>query len=612
MDEDLRLILVNMNRRIEALEREIAGLKGRPAVREAVAGPPRVEKERPVEPECPEPKPMEPKPEEVVSTLFEEERRAVKPAGANASLENAIGTKWLGRVGMLAMIFGVGFLLKYSFDNNLIGETGRVMLGMLSGVLFLAAGEYLSRRDDMRLYSRVLTGGGLAILYLSVYAAYSFYKLIPQLPAFAVFAAVTTTGITLSVRYNALVVAMIAMIGGFLTPLMLSTGENRAVELFSYILLLDVGALIVCYRRRWLLLNVLSLVLTILTYLLWHEGFYTPDQQLLAFGITTAFFVLYGVSSLVKGRGFDPYGNLYDHIVTNALILLYLLSFVAQNGGVNEWDLKGFVLGLSVFLMLMAGGLPGRENAAKHVIHCYAGWSVALSVLALLLIFERQWQAIALALETAALCHAGLRLDNRYLRFASYLTGLIVAVLFFRESYIHLAPFEEYLPVINLRFLVCGLLIAVFYVLLFLLDRGKGLLASHEKTVLTGLLILTQVLSVYLLSVEALDYFRFSSGPADLGPVDAGYARQLSLSMVWAAYASVLIGAGMVWKHPALRLLGIGLIAVTVLKVFLFDLSELRTVYRIISFVVLGLILLAVSYFYNRFKHSLFGEDGSK
>jgi|WetSurMetagenome_2_1015567.scaffolds.fasta_scaffold00663_3 uncharacterized membrane protein len=607
MDEDLRLILITMNKRIEALERELASFKGVSVTQEAVPAPP--------------PSASTPVAEPAMHTVGPEARPEIPPevfplpqktAAKDNSLESAIGTKWIGRIGMIAMIFGVGFLLKYSFDNNLIGETGRVALGLLTGIFFLGFGEYISRRDNMKLYSQIITGGGLAILYLSVYAGYAFYKLIPQLPAFVALIAVTTTGITLSLRYNAIVIAAIGLIGGFLTPVMLSTGENSPLTLFSYILLLDIGILIISYRRAWMVLYIISLPLTLIMYTVWHQKFYTPDQQLIAFGITTVFFILYNVFSVLKGRKSCKYEKLYDGVVVNTVMFLFALSFFAQNGLVNDWMFRGFILGLSAISVIAAEVLSARGYPGKHIIYSYAGWSVTLSVVALLIIFEQEWQVIALAGETLALCYAGLRLNNSYLRYASYVTGFIVAGLFLRESQLYLAPFEGFLPVVNSRFLICGLIIAAFYSMLYLLNRGRETLAANEKLVLPGLLIMVQIMSVYLLSIESVDYFRYARGALDLVPLDSRYARQLSLSIVWAVYASALIGAGIAKQQSIVRLMGIGLIALTILKVFLIDLSALRTIYRIISFVALGFILLAVSYFYNRFKQRIFGEESSK
>ncbi len=103
---------------------------------------------------------------------------------SSAKIESAVTGKWFAVIGIIALIFGVSFFLKFAFENNLIGVTGRVMLGLGAGLVLLVVGDYLARRESYRAYSFYLTGGGLALLYLSIYAAFNFYQLISQYGAF--------------------------------------------------------------------------------------------------------------------------------------------------------------------------------------------------------------------------------------------------------------------------------------------------------------------------------------------------------------------------------------------------------------------------------------------
>ncbi len=269
--------------RVKALESEVARLKG---------APPREIKEpirREIDLDAPR---------EFIFVEPEQKPRPDKPV--DSSLENAIGTRWIGRVGMLAILFGVAFFLKFSFDNRLIGETGRVILGMIGGAAFIAAGEYFQKRRHMELYGQMLSGGGLAVLYMALYAAFALYHIIPLPLATAGMIAVTTTGLTLSIRYSTYSLAAIALLGGFLTPIMLSTGENQALALFGYILLLDAGTLLLLRFRRWPSLVAASLAGTMLLYVSWHSDFFSYDQRPLAFGVITLFFVFYNLYVLIS------------------------------------------------------------------------------------------------------------------------------------------------------------------------------------------------------------------------------------------------------------------------------------------------------------------------
>lgn len=200
------------------------------------------------------------------------------------SLENAIGTRWIGRIGVLAILFGVAFFLKYSFDNKLIGETGRVILGIFWGAAFIGTGEYLQKKKNLGLYGQMLSGGVLAVLYLALYAAFALYHLIPAPLATVGMLAITSTGMTLSIRYSTYSLAAIALLGGFLTPIMLSTVQNQPLTLFGYILLLDIGTLLLLRFRQWPSLVAASLFGTVLLYFGWHSEFFNNDQRWLAFG----------------------------------------------------------------------------------------------------------------------------------------------------------------------------------------------------------------------------------------------------------------------------------------------------------------------------------------
>ena len=542
-----------------------------------------------------------------VQQATEKPGKASRFSASNISLENAIGTKWIGRVGMLAIIFGIAFFLKYSFDNNLIGETGRIVLGLFWGVCFIGAGEYFQRKKNWQIYGQILTGGGLAILYFSIYAAFAFYHLISQILAFAVLVIITTTGITLSTKNSALSVAAIGILGGFLTPVLLSTGENKPVALFSYILLLDAGIISVVFIRQWRSIGLASIIGTILIYAAWHEKFYTSEQQILAFIVITVFFLVYNLFVLLLNLEEKPlYADLGIIVLAAGF---YLLAFYAQNQQANDWNFKVFVISLACIQILFAGiGLKLCRNG-KLITYGFAATSVVVNIIAIFAVFEKEWISAALAAEMAVFAYIGIKLKKSSVRLVSYILGVISISRFLEEIDLYLGPFDQFTLFLNNRFFVCSFIISAFYCVLVFLSRNRDNLSENETIIIPGTLIITQVLSVVLISTEFYDFYRFPSGHAYLAFAEYRYASQLSLSVIWATYAAGIIGVGIARRLRLLRILGILLIGITIVKVFFFDLSELKTLYRIISFVILGFLLLFVSYFYNRFKHRIFGED---
>src|SRR6185436_18968208 len=166
--------------------------------------------------------------------------------------EDFVGVKLFAWVGALLAFLGVAFFVKYSIDKNLISPPVRVAIGALAGLVTLTLGLRLDR-VRYRFLGQALCAGGILIFYGTLFAAHG-YSLIPQMVAFALMALVTVAAFVLSVRLNAIAIAVLALAGGFMTPPLLSTGVDRPLGLFTYVALLDVGLIAVAARKKWTVL----------------------------------------------------------------------------------------------------------------------------------------------------------------------------------------------------------------------------------------------------------------------------------------------------------------------------------------------------------------------
>lgn len=178
---------------------------------------------------------------------------APPPLAASRStndLESQMGLTWVNRIGAVTLILAAGFVFKYAADNGWIGPWARVLAGIVAGGIACAAAELLVRRGH-RVVAQGVAGLGIAIFYLSFFAAFQIFELLPQLAVFGLMAAVTVLGGVLAVRYKGQALAVLAAAGGFLTPVMLSTGENRPWELNAYLLVLAAGSIYLAIRQRW-------------------------------------------------------------------------------------------------------------------------------------------------------------------------------------------------------------------------------------------------------------------------------------------------------------------------------------------------------------------------
>jgi len=188
-------------------------------------------------------------------------------------LEKTLGLRWTTWIGGLVLFLGAGLLIKYSFEQGWLGPGYRVALGCLAGLGIGIAGIRFIRRQ-MRALGLGLVGVGLAILYASLYGAFGLYGLLPQTIVFGLMTAVTVAGMIVAVSFDALPIAFMAVLGGFITPIMLGSGQDSRDSLFAYLLLLDIGVLGVAFFRHWRALDVLAFAGTTLLFGAWYARFH--------------------------------------------------------------------------------------------------------------------------------------------------------------------------------------------------------------------------------------------------------------------------------------------------------------------------------------------------
>ena len=213
--------------------------------------------------------------------------------------EQFMGVKLLAWVGGLAAFLAVAFFVKYSFDNNLISPEVRMALGFIAGLGLLVGGVVMSRKQYAVL-AHTLCGTGVVILYAVTFACRSIYhfEFFGPIPTFLLMVLITTTAFFLAVRLNGMVVAILGMLGGFLTPILLSTGQDNPFGLFGYIAILDTGLILVAVHRRWLFLVTLAAVGTIFMQIGWADEFFSRERYFEGNKILVALAVLLGFNAL--------------------------------------------------------------------------------------------------------------------------------------------------------------------------------------------------------------------------------------------------------------------------------------------------------------------------
>src|SRR5215213_9109449 len=274
--------------------------------------------------------------------------------GDARGLEEAIGGRLLLYVGTIVLVLGAAFFLKYAFDREWITESMRVVLGGLVGMALVVGGLRLGRAG-YDAYGQVLTGGGLAVLYLASYAAFGFYGLIGAGVAFALLTMVTAGAALLADRQDSQPMAVMAIGGGFLTPFLVGGTTDAQVTLFSYVTLLLLGTLHLARRRGWPMLNVFGYALTIVTVAAWADAYYAHSKYLRTELFITGFCALFLVALADARRLGTRRGQVVAVILWTAPMLYHAVSL-----GILAGHGVAFLVYLIAFTVIAVGW------AARH------------------------------------------------------------------------------------------------------------------------------------------------------------------------------------------------------------------------------------------------------
>lgn len=634
-------------------------------------------------------------------------------AAVEHGFEFKLGSKFFTGIGAVAVVIGVGFFLRYAFERNLITEFMRIVLGFAAGAGLIGAGEYLRKRFAG--YGQVLMGTGLAILYLTLYAASSYYGIITSTGAFIGMVAVTLISALLAVRHDSLPLAGFSQLGGFITPFLAPQGFAQMHSLFLYVALLDVGMLLVALWRSWRALTLGSLFGTAIVYLAWHVSEYSSALFAPAFAYLTLFFLIFLAAVLsrlfvTKNKTdqndlalvmFNPLFyflagySLIDPLYPDAAGLFafilsaihLLIGYIAGRDNENVRHSRYFLYGVGFLLLFVAipiqfGGswvtvgwaaealvlywLSRKEGSdffrnSGHVVAIVAGirfltvdlsqsvnapWfnPTGLTFLLAGLCFtaavwlfrsfdstgERKMTVDFLALETFVLSfafvtsqiekfypHHWLAVGWSLLAFFAVLVGI-----FFRLRSVRLAAYAVFalvgfrllfvdssvdilihVPFVNLRVLNFMITILLSSTAAYLVSTSAEVEQSEKSWAVPSFFYAINLLLIWIISIEVLDYYNLRIREAGFDAVKSlKYTKNSVLSVVWALYAVTLIATGIAFKSSPARLFSILLFGLVIFKVFLYDTASLNNLYRFVSFISLGLILLLTGYLYNRYK----------
>lgn len=496
-----------------------------------------------------------------------------------AELEFTIGGKIFTAIGVVAMVFGMAYFFKYAIEQGLLSETIRLIIGGLVGFLALGLGQGL--RGKFKLYSQLLSAGGLVILYLTSYASFNFYGLVDWSFSALGMALVAVLGVLLALRENSQLLAGFTQLGALFVPFFFEPLATHPHVVFAYFALLNLLVLAISTRKTWKSLTWMTLLVTQFFVFAQTSNF----QQSLTFLVYELVYflsimgVLYFQERVKKVRcteldeamvfvtGFGTAGGIYA-----------ILDVLAPT-----YPAVGFLLIAMVYFLLACS-----PSAFKTAL-------LNTSVLLLFLGAVVQWDGyqVILAWSVLSLLMSGIVYKSKESNIVlKLLMGVIVIA-----SMSWLGENASYSSVDkalwNTRLAVeLATVLAGFTASSVILKKKPELAERWSAYIvhsLSHVILVTALLGEWKLSIEQSGL----SWPTTDSLVEFGSSGILGV------YSLILLAVGLKAKSKAYRLAFLGLMTITITKVFLFDVAVLETLYKFIAFFVLGLILLSVGYYYN-------------
>ncbi|HEY3617888.1 MAG TPA: DUF2339 domain-containing protein, partial [Candidatus Sulfotelmatobacter sp.] len=521
----------------------------------------------------------------------------------NPDLESRIGSHWLNRIGIAALLIGVSYFLKFAFDNNWIGPAGRVTIGLLAGVAMVVWSERF-RDKGYKAFSYSLKAVGIGAMYLSLWAAFQVYSLIPSGIAFFMMLAVTAATAAMALAQDAQILAAFAVTGGFSTPLLLSTGQNREMALFAYVAILDLATLALVTLKPWRLLLVMSYAGTLLLYVGWFSRFYTRDQLSLTLFFATLFFAIYAIAPLItlQPEGEMPLFSALPAVVAFVNAGVYFLQAYAMIDEVDKTYMAWFALGLAAVYILLSRQVHARGASERlHFLHLAV--AIGFITVAIPIRLDAHWITIGWFVEAGVLLWVANRITSDFLNVFA-LGALVLGVI----RLLAIDNFYTTQVIFNLRTATYAVAVAVLGAVAWYASKRED---DSGRAVAAIAVVALNALALIALTREVTDYYARQmtayrparkqwTGAYRLDFRAIEIARDFTYSALWMAYGAMLMVVGFLRRSAFVRWQALILIAATTVKVFVYDVSELDRGYRIVSFIVLGVLLLTISFVYQR------------
>jgi len=521
-------------------------------------------------------------------------------------LEKFIGENLINKIGILITLIGVVIGAKYSIEHELISPLTRIILGYMVGFSLLAFGIKLKTKYES--YSAVLVSGSIAIVYFITYSAYSLYGLIPQIPAFGLMVVFTAFAVISAINYNRSIIAHIGLVGAYAVPFLLSEGSEKVAVLFSYMAIINIGILIIAFKKYWKNLYYVSFGFTWLMYISWYVSEFDSNVQYgLALAFLLIFFIIFYLTFLSYKLIQKEKYNIGDIILLmlNSFIFYALGYSLLQDHETGKQLLGLFTLSNAIIHFMVSAVIYKQKLADKNLLYLISGLVLIFITLTIPVQLDGNWVTILWAGEAALLFWIG---RTKKVSIYEKLSYPLMALAFFSIFHDWISVYEVYdyddsgtgiRPILNVNFLTSLLFIAAF-VFINLLNRNKNYVSildptkKYSRIIAFSISAILIIVTYYALRMEISSYWDQLISASRINVNNENYSSSIvnndlrSFKTLWLINYSLLFVVVLEIlnmkkiKNKQLGLIAFGFIAF-VICIFLIDglivLSELRESY---------------------------------
>jgi len=450
-------------------------------------------------------------------TRVKETTQVVEPIRKKETdLEKFIGENLANKIGIAVLVLGISFFVKYAIDQNWIKEAGRVIIGLVAGAILIGIAHRI--RNTYRSFSSVLVGGGLTVFYFTIAFAFHQYHLISQTAAFIIMIVITAFAVVLSLYYDRLELAILATIGGFITPFLVSTGQANHVALFTYLCILNSGMMVLSWFKRWPSINIIALFFTTIIYSSWlirafwldpQHAFPYKDAMLFGSLFYLQFIAMNIVNNIRQKRSF----NAFDFLVVLSVNFLFYLAGMFILPYWNDGNYKGlFTALLGIFNLLLALGFRQKKTIDPNFLSLLTGLALSFISLTAPVQFKGNHITLFWAAETIVLFWLFQKTRNVQLKIASL---IVMVAMLISLAFTWLQVYGGLLVVpiiINKGFtttLASAIALFIYYKLMYK-EADTGYLANITNRGVKDLLLGAFIITLYLSGALEI-FYQFST-----------------------------------------------------------------------------------------------------